>query len=490
MADWSRGAKVGAFTLVLVGAGFGIYGLVGKGRLKKGVTVHATFRDATGLAPLGRVQMAGIAIGNIKSISLTPDGRARVDIQIDKTVALHTDATIAKQTATLLSEPFLALTPGAPESPELEDDGEITHVIEPYTTDQIIQRVGDITADVRQVTQRLANTLGSEEGEHQMRAILHNIEAATASLKDIAAENRASVRRTLLNVESITADARPRTRRILSHVDDATDRLAAVMRDNQPDIRDTVQNTKELTYHGKRAAFTLDSVMKHVDNITGRIDRGEGTVGKLTKDEALIDEVQGAAEGINDLVGGLARIQTIVGLRSDYNFISNSVKNYVEVRIQPREDKYYLIELVNDPRGRTKFQQIDYSTTDPNRPSHYRDVVTTTENSLRFSLQFARRLGFVTGRFGLKESTGGAALIFHALDDRLELQNDVFGFGEQLIPRWRTALTYEFIRRVWLLGGVDNILARERRDYFVGLSLRFTDDDLKSFLLFAPKSTP
>ena len=25
------------------------------------------------------------------------------------------------------------------------------------------------------------------------------------------------------------------------------------------------------------------------------------------------------------------------------------------------------------------------------------------------------------------------------------------------------------------------------RDYFVGLSLRFTDDDLKSFLLFAPK---
>ena len=97
-------------------------------------------------------------------------------------------------------------------------------------------------------------------------------------------------------------------------------------------------------------------------------------------------------------------------------------------------------------------------------------------------------MGPFTGRFGIKESTGGLGLDLHLLDDRFELRQDVFGFGEELSPRWRVALSYEFIRKLWLLGGVDDILNGDRRDYFVGLQLRFTDHDLKTILPFAPAS--
>jgi phospholipid/cholesterol/gamma-HCH transport system substrate-binding protein len=34
---------------------------------------------------------------------------------------------------------------------------------------------------------------------------------------------------------------------------------------------------------------------------------------------------------------------------------------------------------------------------------------------------------------------------------------------------------------------VDDMLSSSRRDYFVGLQLRFNDEDLKSILPFAPK---
>ena len=37
-----------------------------------------------------------------------------------------------------------------------------------------------------------------------------------------------------------------------------------------------------------------------------------------------------------------------MGLRSDYNFLANTIKSYVSLRLQPAEDKYYLIEVVND----------------------------------------------------------------------------------------------------------------------------------------------
>src|SRR5262249_22448521 len=169
--------------------------------------------------------------------------------------------------------------------------------------------------------------------------------------------------------------------------------------------------------------------------------------------ELLINAVQGVAEGVNAYVGSLTRLQTIVGLRSDYNFLANTIKSYVELRLQPREDKYYLIELINDPRGKTSFTQQDVDTTDPRAPAHYRTITTTTTDAFRSSIMFARRLGPSTGRFGIKESPGGIGLDVPLLQNRFEIVNDLFGFGEEIQPRSRVSIGYEFIHRLWLLGG-------------------------------------
>ncbi|HEY8038689.1 MAG TPA: MCE family protein, partial [Polyangiaceae bacterium] len=102
-----------------------------------------------------------------------------------------------------------------------------------------------------------------------------------------------------------------------------------------------------------------------------------------------------------------------------------------------------------------------------------------------FSLQFARRLGPFTGRFGIKESTGGIGLDLHLLQDRFEVVNDLFGFSEEVQPRYRVYISYEFLKRLWIYGGVDRIFLPSARDYFLGLQLRFTDDDLKTILPFS-----
>jgi phospholipid/cholesterol/gamma-HCH transport system substrate-binding protein len=205
----------------------------------------------------------------------------------------------------------------------------------------------------------------------------------------------------------------------------------------------------------------------------------------LTKDEQLVNEVQGVAEGVNDYVQSLQRLKTIVGLRSDYNFLANTIKSYVELRLQPREDKYYVIELINDPQGSTSITDSTVDTTNPTQPAHYRTITTTVTNSFLFSLQYARRLGPFTGRFGIKESTGGIGLDIHLLQDRFEIVNDLFGFSVESQPRFRFYVTYEFIKHLWLLGGVDRVFVPSQRDYFLGLQLRFTDEDLKTILPFS-----
>ena len=56
--------------------------------------------------------------------------------------------------------------------------------------------------------------------------------------------------------------------------------------------------------------------------------------------------------------------------------------------------------------------------------------------------------------------------------------------GEQTYPRVRMRIAYEIISTLWILAGIDDAL-NTTSDIFMGLRLRFNDEDLKSILPFA-----
>jgi phospholipid/cholesterol/gamma-HCH transport system substrate-binding protein len=491
MAEVSKAAKVGVMTILLAGAAYGGLRFVSRdGGAGSGYRVWATMPDVTGVAPKSRVMVSGIQVGIVDKISLY-NGEARIDIKMNPEIPLYEDAAIGKRAASLIGESFVVLAPGTEGKPRIPDEGRITAYIEEPSVQSLQGQIADVLKDVKAVTESLKNTVGSDNGQERIAEILQNLAEVTQELNDTVRENRAGVTQTVNNINQLTGDAGPRLREILQNVQKVTEDVRAMTaapgagvagQEAKPgEIRSTAERLN-------RATANLESALQHADNVAARVDRGDGTVGRLLKDETLINEVETVVEDVGELVGGLGRVQAVVGLRTDYNFLANTIKSYVELRLQPAEDKYYAVELVNDPRGKTSFEQIDVDTTNPNDPPHYREIRTVTTNAFRFSFQFARRLGPVTGRFGIKESTGGLGLDLHLLDDRFELRQDLFGFGEELSPRWRIALAYEFIRKLWLLGGVDDIMNGDRRDYFVGLQLRFIDSDLKSILPFAPTS--
>jgi phospholipid/cholesterol/gamma-HCH transport system substrate-binding protein len=490
MSELTRAAKVGSMTLALAAALYGGYRFVSRDTgTSNGYRVHAFLPDVTGIAPRSRVMTSGIQVGYIERLSLEK-GMARVDIKMRPEFPLYVDAAVGRRATSLIGESIIVLTPGTEGKPRIPDDGEVTIYIDEPTIGSIEGQVSDILKDVKTVTQTLRNTVGTDRGQEQIAQILKNVAEATEQLNAAIKENRAGVRAVVNNVQGITGESRPQIAEILQNVKQVTEdvRKMTAAVPAQPgekggELRSTIERVN-------RASASLESALAHADTVAGRLDRGEGTLGRLSKDETLINEVESTVEDVGEFVGGIARVQTVVGLRTDYNFLANTVKSYVEIRLQPAEDKYYDIELVNDPRGKTNVQQISVDTTNPNYPPHYQETITTTTNAFRFSFQFAKRIGWFTGRFGIKESTGGIGLDMHLLNNRLELQQDLFGFGEELSPRWRIALGYEFLRKLWLLAGVDDILNSDRRDYFVGLQLRFTDNDLKSILPFAGGALP
>jgi phospholipid/cholesterol/gamma-HCH transport system substrate-binding protein len=480
----TQGVKVALFVVALAVAGFFIYRMIDKGsRPGKTYVVYTHLSDATGLVPKSRVKIAGIAVGYIDEISLD-GGRAKVKIIVDDSVPIFHNGAAAKRSSSLLGEFNLVIIPGGPEAPKVKDGEEIPSV-DAATTDKIMQDVAVIAEKVKLVATQAASAFGTDDSGKQMKEIVKNLAEVSKEINETVKENRNAVKATVANIEKITNVAVPKVNNILTNVEHVTAEFKGIIAgDKTPAAGSGAADVKETLSNVKDASKSLDATMKHTESIMARLDRGEGTLGRLSKDDTLINEVEGVASDVKEFTGGLSRLQTIVGLRSEYLLRANGFKSFLELRLQPREDKYYLVELIADPRGFTTITQTDLTSTDSHKDAFTREVRTETRNVFRFSFMFARRLGPATFLFGIRETTGGFGVTLHGLDDRLELRSDLFGFGENVRPRWREHLSYEFVKRMWVVLGIDDILNRDRTDYFFGAQLRFNDEDLKTILPF------
>src|SRR5262249_27276119 len=135
----------------------------------------------------------------------------------------------------------------------------------------------------------------------------------------------------------------------------------------------------------RKASEHLNEVLGNVNTVAERTAKGEGTIGRLTKDETLIDEVEGAASGINDIAGTFSRLRTIVELRSEYNILSRGFKTYFSVRLEPREGRYFLIQIIDDPRGKVTHSQtvIQRSPAIPGEPGEFVETETRRTDAFK-----------------------------------------------------------------------------------------------------------
>ncbi|HWL84286.1 MAG TPA: MlaD family protein, partial [Polyangiaceae bacterium] len=295
MAKLTQAAKVGAFVVLAGAATFFVYRTVSKDVGGGGnYVVFAHLKDATGLANHSRVAIAGIPVGSIQSITLE-DGMARINVRVNGDVALYDNATIGKKSASLLGESVIVLTPGTEDHHRLKDGDEIKVIVEQASTDQILNDVADIARQVKLVAQQLANSVGTEQGGQNIRLILQNLADATDALNQTVRENRAVIRDTLRHVDAITTNGEPQVAKILENVRTITEDIKQITAQNSPGS--TGNELRETISHLDESSKRLESALGHIDSVAGRADRGEGTIGRLSKDETLINEVQGVAEG-------------------------------------------------------------------------------------------------------------------------------------------------------------------------------------------------
>jgi phospholipid/cholesterol/gamma-HCH transport system substrate-binding protein len=73
--------------------------------------VVAQFNTASGLKPGSSIEIAGVEVGRVRTITLNED-RAAVILAVDNGVKLYTDTIASIKTRGIIGEKFLALSPG------------------------------------------------------------------------------------------------------------------------------------------------------------------------------------------------------------------------------------------------------------------------------------------------------------------------------------------------------------------------------------------
>ncbi|HEU5360540.1 MAG TPA: MlaD family protein [Candidatus Deferrimicrobiaceae bacterium] len=501
----SKEAKVGIFVLlglvVLTYFTFRVSKLGGIGEAGYNLTVD--FETAAGLEPKANVKMAGVPVGKVEAIELV--GRnARLVLRIRDGVRVPIDSVASIQTQGLLGEKYVEILPGKETEQMLPAGGRMVNTIPPANLDEIVRKVSQISEDIKDFTGTLASTLGTEEGKKALSDILHNVRETTevlrtvvagneerlnrilahvdtlsANLSEISSANKEDLRATIANLRAFSETLKTESPGLARNLQRMSEQVSGVVGENRENIRESIENLKS-------ASAKLDNTLDSASKVLAKIDRGEGTLGKLVSDNTTINTLNDTLEGINRYVRKTESLKTFLDYKLEFQVEPSEYKHYANLRLQPSADKYYLLGVVDDPRG--KFSSSETTTT--TSPG---GTVTTQQdsysNDLKFTAMVAKRFAGLTIRGGVLESTGGVGVDYHMMRDRLSIGVDAFDFTrEDQPPHLKVFGNYDIVKNFFITGGVDDVLNDEKnlRTLFFGFGIKFEDEDLKTVLGAVP----
>lgn len=523
---------IGAMSLRLVDFSFG---------KSKGVHVKTMLTDAAGLAKDAPVIYRGVEVGKVKDLKLE-NGRAVADLNMDEQYQLPKNVEIAIRSKGFLGEKYAELKLIGKEPKGILQDGDVIHEAGQVTDfDQLGNKLGDIADDVKAITSSLRQVLATDkardnmtttisnvreitdtvnkliqQNEKRIDMIVRNMDTLTSKLSQITVANADNINSIVANINSITKDLKAQTPLIAENLKVVTDSLRkdgpttmANVRNISEDVNDVVSSQKDNLKKAIQNIATVSSKLeKTVDNlnsITGKIDQGKGSIGKLVNDEKTVDNLNGALESVRDTLGKVDQFKVDLAFSAERYGSTDNNKGHMDIKISPSDNKYYLIGLSSDEAGHTKTTNTTTDTSYTQGSATNGDTsVAYTEHkteqnpdAMLWTLQYAHRFwDDFFFRVGMYESDAGIGLDYYPLKgdlrDKLVIKGDVYDFpdkGDSRKARTKLGAKYVFYKNLFVTAGYSDFFNKESDSWFVGAGVQFRDDDLKYLLGKTPMPT-
>lgn len=411
--------------------------------------------NANGLTKGSAIRSAGIPIGAIKDISLQ-EGKARIDVTVKSDVPLTRSAVVEMRANGILGDKYIEVNPGNASDPSLEDGGQIANVKTGGSLDDVMSQVSEITTSLKDVSKNLSEATSAEgTNKHILGRIVLNIERLTSDISGMTAENKEQINEIVDQVHDITT---------------TIDEL----------VNDESETGFKKTW--KSSMARIDKSLKNIEEITDKVNKGEGTLGKLISDEKTAEDVSSAIEGLSGLVDTANKTTTAFDFNGYYLDNIEEAKSSIGIQIQPGLDRYYYLAVVDDPAGVVDSKN---TVTTSNGVTNESDETVTYKNKTKFTALFAKNVFDFTIKGGLIENTGGVALDYSPFKmHRLKFSLEAFDFDNTNL---RSTVSYKFRYGLYVLAGYNDILDNGgAQSVYGGAGFFLTNDDLKLLLTNSP----
>ncbi|SDN50070.1 phospholipid/cholesterol/gamma-HCH transport system substrate-binding protein [Desulfonauticus submarinus] len=498
MQNYSLEIKVGIFVLISLIALAYMTTRVSKGKFVSSdmYTIEVYFDNVTGLKKNAPVEIAGIEVGLVKDIVLD-NNRAKVILALRPDVKVYADAEAFIKTRGVLGDKFIELRSGSPTYPSLNRGGVIARSNSGADLGELMQKVGQIADDIGRVARSVSNVLGGPEGERDLKLLIVNLREMAVSLNKMVKTNMENINAIVKNFREFSRDLKELSGNNKSQLDKIVDNFDVATRElKEAMAKMNVLLAKANTGEGVVAKLLTDKEMgddlkqtlASLKTVAKNIEEGKGTLGKLINEDTTAKNLDKTLEGLNKYLSKQDKFKTSIDVHSEYLTRSRDIKSYVSLKLQPSPDKYYLLSIVDDPKGRTEETSTyrKYRTDGGTWHTYEEHKTETEEDGLKFSLQIAKRFHDLVLRGGIIESTGGLGLDYYLWDDRVKLFFEAFDFDDKDPAHLKAGANLYLLRNFYLTAGMDDFAKSDDRSFFAGAGLYFTDEDLKYIMGSAP----
>lgn len=284
--------SVGAFI-------WGIYFLKGRDVFNREKNYYAVYNKVDGLTMSSPVLINGFKVGQVLSIYFHPDKSGRLVVVFNTRQEIEVpDSTIARITSVdLMGNKAIQLL--LSQYKTYHKDGDTLHgEIEPSLTEQVSiqmlpvkRQAENLMIEMQQALEIIKYIFNAQTRDNLMKSFesikltVQNLEHSSGNLDTLVAVQSTRLNAIFSNVESITHN----------------------LKENNGLIANIITNMSAITDSLTKSQFakTIYNVNKTLDQtaeIFARINRGEGTLGQLLKNDTLYANLQNSAKNLNKLI--------------------------------------------------------------------------------------------------------------------------------------------------------------------------------------------
>lgn len=299
----SRGETVWVGLFVLVAAGLLVATVLSMaGVFSRGDIPHrAYFKFGGGLEPGAVARFGGIKAGSLQKVRVDPADSTliEVDFSVARGIPLKTDSVATITSLGVLGDNYLELSTGSRQAP-LAAPGSVVKSAEAVSFTDLGDMAGELQPMVQQVLQKLNQRLDE-------------LQVTVARTNDLLNDrNRANIGASLVSINAMLAEDRPKLSATLDNFQAASARLVPLLNDLKTTMAQAndalehvdgvvVENRRDLRASVTELRKTLVSASSVVDQLNGILEYNTGNI-----DQAL-ENVRATTQNLRELTQKVER---------------------------------------------------------------------------------------------------------------------------------------------------------------------------------------